>query len=491
MNVFRAGWGSTLRSREHGHALAVRQRRAWVAVVMVALATGCIHQQHFAATDNRRLAQIALNATVRSLVWGEETKAAIAFEKSSTAYPASVRRHMFKGISGWICQDFTAMAQEFADVLVSDPDNAEAHAFLGIALAHMQRFEEAHEAVKKALALAPELPDANLALAEVLRAEGNKEEGVRVLRALIDREPAHEPAYVLLGDLLFDLGRYDETATVMRKAIRIFPPSFAKHRGRLGRALEMQGDLHGAKKAFSESLRARPLWPPAISNMGRVLLDTGEPVAAARILRKGAKLFPENVVIRSLLGKALRDVGDYEGARSEFEATLRLDADATATRVDLGQLLFNHLGERAHGLDLLRAGAGEQPKAAYTHRALALALGKAGKLDEAESVFLEALRLDPKDASGHGNLAFVYVLRRDYIKALKHYQEAVKLEPRSGRRHSDAAGTLLFLGKYEDAWSHVHEAQKLGFHVSRVLLNRLRTKMPEPAVDKGLAEPGK
>jgi tetratricopeptide (TPR) repeat protein len=60
---------------------------------------------------------------------------------------------------------------------------------------------------------------------------------------------------------------------------------------------------------------------------------------------------------------------------------------------------------------------------------LASALDDAGKPDEAITEYKEAIRLDPKNASAHYNLAIVYLKKKDNTSAIAELRQAAKLSP--------------------------------------------------------------
>ena len=79
--------------------------------------------------------------------------------------------------------------------------------------------------------------------------------------------------------------------------------------------------------------------------LGQLELDTERPVQAARYLRQLIRNYPTSALVprgRLLLGEALADAGDTDGARGAF---IRLAEDHAETPI--GALAFEHLGELA------------------------------------------------------------------------------------------------------------------------------------------------
>ena len=125
-------------------------------------------------------------------------------------------------------QDLEFALQMFENAVALDPGFATAYAAIAnICAQHYYRhghdpiwMERAKNASEKAIALAPQLPEASVARAWVLYAAGQHEDAVRVVRHAIQRKPDCEGAYFLLGRALFSAGRYQEIADIAETAIQ-------------------------------------------------------------------------------------------------------------------------------------------------------------------------------------------------------------------------------------------------------------------------------
>jgi non-specific serine/threonine protein kinase len=125
-------------------------------------------------------------------------------------------------------QDLEFALQMFENATAIDPGFASAYAAIAnVCAQHYYRhghdpawMERAKTASEKAMALAPQLPEAAVARAWVLYAAGQNEDAVRVVRHAIERKADCEGAYFLLGRALFASGRYQEIAEIADEAIR-------------------------------------------------------------------------------------------------------------------------------------------------------------------------------------------------------------------------------------------------------------------------------
>ncbi|MDC0741864.1 protein kinase domain-containing protein [Polyangium mundeleinium] len=112
----------------------------------------------------------------------------------------------------------------------------------------------AKQAAERALAAAPHLAEAHLAMAHGLFQAGDGTGALRSARQAITRAPALAEAYGLIGMILSESGPLDEAARVLETARSLDPaaPSVSRN---LARVAVLRGDLDGAQKLL-EQVRA-------------------------------------------------------------------------------------------------------------------------------------------------------------------------------------------------------------------------------------------
>ena len=124
-----------------------------------------------------------------------------------------------------------------------------------------------------------------------------------------------------------------------------------------GEARYREGDLEGARDAFSQALRADPGYVPACNNLAVLLWESGKRDDAAAMLEHAHRLDSGHRDCVLNLGSVLSEQGEPERALEIFERYLREHADA----------------EIARAVDQLRASSGhlpERPRVLYAHPSL-------------------------------------------------------------------------------------------------------------------------
>lgn len=91
----------------------------------------------------------------------------------------------------------------------------------------------------------------------------------------------------------------------------------------------------------------------------------------------------------------------------------------------------------------------------------ALAQQQSGQIDEAITLFHEALKNDPHQADAHHGLGLAFAQKQQYSEALNHLCQAVTLAPNVPGFHNNLGNLYKKTGRLEKAIMHYQEALKL------------------------------
>jgi len=122
---------------------------------------------------------------------------------------------------------------------------------------------------------------------------GEARDAVRsAIRLMRGSEQRLHHAYVIMGDLYREMGRFALAERWYRKAVDCRPWSTHGY-FYLGDILARRGKLAEAEKVFRQAARLKPLPAMAFLNLGNVLRAQGRYKAAANALQKALDLEPE------------------------------------------------------------------------------------------------------------------------------------------------------------------------------------------------------
>ncbi len=365
------------------------------------------------------------------------------------------------------------------EAVKAQPDDVEAQVVLGVVLQADNQNKAAMAAYQKALDLNP--ADA-VALTGRARLETDQAKATKDLQAAIQAYPRMLDAYVQLAGLQTTNQR---TLQVLRNAENALPESLALHRDIVQQVIKM-GDDKGALAYLQQAVQ-----DPMASSVGLYALARLLPAdvtdGALALVRQGEKAYPDATLLKATEGELLVRQGDYAGAagvlgplhtahpKDSGIANLLAVAQARQGQIDAARQTFESVagtgptaqsdlariylaaGRAESALKLLEPlvnGPGAKPDAA-TLAYYGLALGRIGKLDQAQAELEKALKAQPNLAVAQRGLSFlkqqrqltggqqvaftaeagaafqqgIYALEvQDYQTALQAFQRARKLD---------------------------------------------------------------
>ena len=221
----------------------------------------------------------------------------------------------------------------------------------------------------------------NLALAEQLA------------RALTRQFPDHFFGWKVLGVIINQTGRIEESLQPMQQAVRLAPGDPEVHNN-LGNTFQDLGQFTQAEASCREAIRLDPDFAQAHYNLSRALHVLARYAEAEASAREATRLKPDHVDAHINLGNALHELGRASEAERSYREAVRL-----------------------------------KPGYAQAHSNLGNALRALGRLNEAESSHREAIRLDPGIAGAHINLGVLLQDQGRIAEAQASHSEAIRLKP--------------------------------------------------------------
>jgi tetratricopeptide (TPR) repeat protein len=100
----------------------------------------------------------------------------------------------------------------------------------------------------------------------------------------------------------------------------------------------------------------------------------------------------------------------------------------------------------------------DEPEATYER---ARRFHKEGRLEEAERLYEETLRLDPGHVDTLNNLGVLFIRKRDYLSAQRNLEKAVRLKPRYAEPFYNLACLKAITGDTEQALAYLQKAVSL------------------------------
>lgn len=312
------------------------------------------------------------------------------------------------------------------ELVVHHPNSGVVWKFLGVSLGLQGK--EALQALERAATLLPQDAEAQLNLANALRAVGRLEDAVACYRRALKISPDVAAAQVALGSALRGLGQLDAAVLSYRRALELAPGLVDAHR-KLGSALHELGQFDAAVASYRKALELEPASAEANSNLGAALLKLGQPHEAVVSLQRALELAPDFAAAHTNLGNSLRDLGQFEEAAASHRRALQISPRFAEASINLGNVLRD-LGQNDAALQCYQRALEIDPKLAVAHCNLGGALRELGRIGDAEASFREALALKPDYAEAHSNLGVVLRNQNRLIEAEASCRKACEINAR-------------------------------------------------------------
>ncbi len=206
-----------------------------------------------------------------------------------------------------------AAVAHYERAIALNPSDASAHNNLGVTLADLARNNEAIAHYERAVGLKPDYASAHHNLGMALAAQGRQEEAVAHYRRAVAIQPGHADAHNNLGVALAALGKTGEAVAHYERALAL-RPDLADIHNNLGVALVEQGRVDEALPHYAAALALNPANVEAHFNRAELkTFRQGDPdLAALEALAGRDDLPPKKMpLIHFALAKALEDTGEY------------------------------------------------------------------------------------------------------------------------------------------------------------------------------------
>lgn len=316
---------------------------------------------------------------------------------------------------------------------------------LGLARYQSGRFDDAAQALDKALALNPDFGDARLWLgntyllqSKVGGADGNGDpskldDSVAQLRRATEIDDSVAEYHSALAEALYQRRDLAEARAEMERAVRI-DPSDAKYQRSLGKVCDQLNDLDAAEAAYRTATKQDDKNADGFYGLGLALFKKQQDAEAADAFRAALKINPFLADAHEKLGQTLVRLGDQD----ESQAELKRAEDSRA---------------RAKTIDDMRRASAANPADADMANNLGIELARQGDFDEAMQAFHRALAANPRMIDAQYQIGGLYAERSKWPQAFTAFNAVDKAKP--GYRR-----TNYYLAKVADKMGYKTEAAK-------------------------------
>ncbi len=307
---------------------------------------------------------------------------------------------------------------------------------------------------RKVLEIAPNEVANMLGLAGALLRTGNADEAGRLLQKAKSLDPKNpeidkmlanskqsekEAELYRVAERAFEAqkaGKFDEAIDLYQIAIKGLPPTpeTSNIYYNLGLAYQAKGRTQDSLNAFNQALKFNPTNDNAKRAIQAInqqalaakndrikkavsLQSSGKVNEAIALYQEILKESPNDAQVHFNLGTAFQEAGVYQQALIEYRTAAKLDPKNSEFSSAVSALQ-----------EAINSGAFQAAQATNVLKE-AVTLQQAGKTAQAIAKYQEAIKLDPKNAQTHFNLATAFHASNRNKEALASYKEAYRLDP--------------------------------------------------------------
>ena len=264
---------------------------------------------------------------------------------------------------------------------------------------------------------------------------GDMEGAEAGFRAVLEADPDHPDALVLLGALLQKTKRAGEAVRLIERAIEAAPESGRKPdpswRVALSFAKRDAGDVEGALEEIESLLKLSPGTKELVFLRAELLQRLERNEEAIEDYRKFLGQAPDSSQALNNLGISLKAIGRLKEAYEAYQKALELRPNYTQAMVNVGRMLGD-MGQMEAAIAQLRRAVALDPDDRKAEDALVDALHMGDQAGEAERLAEKIYQRDPDDVQAMiqlGNIRMVMGKRDDAVALARKAREAAPRAP--------------------------------------------------------------
>jgi len=403
--------------------------------------------------------------------------AALMFSRAIKINPNNDQAHYYLGYVRQIQGRFEEAINELKETIKINPTYAEAYRSLGKVYLEQDHPRLALQEFTEAAKIDPDLADIYFDLAKVYYLLGDYEAALQESQEALNRDSDNTEIYNLLARAHLSLESVDKAVETYIKAIKIDPDNPALRSSLLNLYIE-QGRLSARSQEYTKALNffkeAKDL-QPSKATYGWLMFVLNEMERYEESLRIFNEA-NENKMVDPYLyvskGFALEKLKRYDAATNAYNQAIKLDKNYASSYYYKGVIL-SKLGKHGDAVDNLSKFIKLQPKNIYGYNERGNAYRDLREYDNALNDFNTAIKLDPKYGDSYHNRGALYDDLGEYNAAINDINKAIELGTSDvATSYIDLGVVYTKIGKYDIALDYLNKSIDLDSANLSALLNR-------------------
>ena len=308
-----------------------------------------------------------------------------------------------------------------------DPKNLKARLEMGDLLWASKDFKKAEEQARTVLQQDPNSAEAYALLGTSLFAQKEPAEALEAYNKVIELKPNQAGGYLNRGVLYTSMKRDAEAEADFKKAISLDPKNLEGY-ANLSRFYQYKQDLPQAEQVLRESIKNNPDAPANYLRLAGLLLQQSRPQDAETVIQNLRNQLPKNTDVAGAIAEFYLAARNPDAAIKEYLRGLSIDPKNNRLQIALAEAyLMSGRIEEATKLDdqILKGKPHDVPGRMIQGRLQALK----GDLPAAVTTFRGVVRDNPENPQARYLLGQVLMKTGDLTGAKTEFEEAIKRSP--------------------------------------------------------------
>ncbi len=247
-------------------------------------------------------------------------EALAAYHEAATLQPKDPEPHLAAGVLFEKQQKYSDAVDEYKKALALDPSS---DALAGLANVYLRgrQFPEAEEYLRKLVAAHPDDAGAHIELGRVLVAQGKDDAAVAELEAGAKLAPADSSVQLDLAELYTTLGKNDQAEGVYRSLLAHTPKDPALYRS-LGQSLLRQKKFADAQQEFLAAVNLKQDFGEAYEDLAFAASENKDYLLSLKALAARSKFLPDNPLTYFLRASDFDHLKDFKQAATNYHLFL-------------------------------------------------------------------------------------------------------------------------------------------------------------------------
>ncbi len=313
---------------------------------------------------------------------------------------------------------------------------------------------------------------------------GNLTKAEKIALKITQDFPNHTFAWKILSVIFKNKGQVYESLNINKRLIQITPKDSEIHNN-IGNIYFEIGKFDEAKNFYIKAINLNNNYFSAYCNLGSIFLKTGKINDAKLNFKKAISLNSDFIDAYVGLAIAMETNGEYKEAENLYKKVISKKKHIPEVYFNLGNILQKQ-EKFEDAIVSYKNAIRLNPKFIEAYNNLGNILQKQEKFEDAIVSYQNAIRLNPKFIDAYNNLGNIFQKKARNRDAIINYKEAIKLNTKSPETYNNLGNILRDLGNLNDSEFYLRKAIELKPQYAKAYSNLSNTLEKKGKLDEAI-----